>query len=213
MKVIKINLNQDFSAEILEAVNVLQKGGSIIFPTDTVYGIGANACDWNAVEQLFKIKKRPITKPIAILARNLNWVKELAFVPAKLEKVLENIWPGATTIILPRKKIIPAVVTAKRPNVGIRIPDYVLTDKLLGKFGYPIAATSANISGEEGASLDIDRIIESFKDEIWKPDLVLDAGILPRSESSTILDLSKIKPKILRVGPTNPERLMELLGI
>jgi L-threonylcarbamoyladenylate synthase len=113
---------------------------------------------------------------------------------------------------LPKKEVIPSIVTAKRRGVGIRIPDCALTDKLLGGFGYPLTATSANISGRE-ATGDIKKIIEAFRDEIWKPDLILDAGTLPQSEPSTVLDLTTIRPKIVRVGPTKPEQLMKLLGI
>lgn len=191
---------------------VLKRGGVVVYPTDTVYGLGANACDWYAVEQIFKIKKRPFSKPLPVIARNMKWVVELAFVPPKLEKVLSEIWPGAITVILPKKEIIPSIVTAKKKNVGVRIPDCALTDKLLGGFGYPLTATSANLSGEEATS-DIKLIIEMFCNEIWKPDLVLDAGVLPPSAPSTVLDLTTIRPKIVRVGPTKPEQLMKLLGI
>jgi L-threonylcarbamoyladenylate synthase len=212
MKIVSIDLNKDYSDVLREAIVVLKRGGVIIYPTDTVYGIGANACDWYASEQVFKIKKRPVTKPLSIIARNMGWVKELVYVHPKLEDTLSKIWPGAITAILEKRKVIPGVVTAKLPNVGIRIPDYVFTDKLLGKFGYPLTSTSANMSGEE-ATGDINKIVTAFKDEVWKPDLVIDAGILPKSEPSTILDLTTLKPKILRVGPSKPEQLMKLLGI
>ena len=212
MKIIPVDLKGDLSDAVSQAVTVLKRGGVIVYPTDTVYGLGANACDWYAVEQVFKIKKRPFSRPLPIIARNIKWVAELAFVPPKLEKILSEIWPGPTTVILPKKEVIPSIVTAKRKSVGIRIPDYILTDKLLGRFGYPLTATSANISGEE-ATGDIKKIIEMFHNEIWKPDLILDAGVLPSCEPSTILDLTTIKPKIVRVGPTKPERLWEILNI
>lgn len=212
MKILSIDLNKDYSDALIEAIAVLQRGGAIVYPTDTVYGLGVNACDERAVEQIFKIKNRPLTKPLPIIVRNMSWVRGLAFVPPKLEKLLSEIWPGATTVILPRKKIVPSIITAGLQNVGIRIPDYLLIDRLLGRFGYPLTATSANLSGEE-ATRDIQRIIESFRDQLWKPDLVLDAGILPPSQPSTILDLSTIRPKILRVGPSKPEQLMKLLNI
>ena len=212
MRVIFFDLKKDHTDTLLTVIEVLKKGGVIVYPTDTVYGLGANACDYKAVEQIFKIKKRPLTKPLPIIARNINWVKELAYIPPKLEKILVKIWPGSVTIILPKKDIIPSVVTASRKNVGIRIPDSEFTDKLMGKFGYPLTATSANISGEEG-SRDPKKIIEAFQDQLWKPDLILDAGILPKSLPSTILDLSTIQPKILRVGPTKPAQLMEILGL
>lgn len=212
MKVIKISLKKDFSDAVYEALTVLKRGGVVIYPTDTVYGLGANACDWYAAEQIFKIKRRPFSRPLPIIARNMKWVVELAFVPSKLEKILSEIWPGPTTVVLPKKEIIPSIVTAKRKSIGIRIPDCALTDKLLGRFGYPLTATSANISGQE-ATGDIKMIIEMFRNELWKPDLILDAGVLPVSEPSTVLDLTTIRPKITRVGPTKPEQLMKLLGV
>ncbi|MEX1063925.1 MAG: L-threonylcarbamoyladenylate synthase [Candidatus Paceibacterota bacterium] len=212
MKIIKVDLIGDNSRAITESIAVLQKGGVIVFPTDTVYGLGANACEWGAVEQVFKVKSRPTVKPMPIIARNIKWVRELAFVPPKLERSLSEIWPGATTVILPKKRVIPNIVTAGQSTVGVRIPDLALTDNLLGKFGYPLTATSANISGDE-ATGDINKIIEIFQGKVWKPDLILDAGVLPDSKPSTILDLSTIKPKILRIGPSDPDQLMKILGI
>ncbi len=212
MKIIPVNLNGRFADAVSEAITVLRRGGVIVYPTDTVYGLGANACDWYAVEQVFKIKKRSFSRPLPIIARNMKWVVELAFMLPKLEGILSEIWPGPTTVVLPKKEIIPSIVTAKRKGVGVRIPNCSLTDKLLGSFGYPLTATSANISGKE-ATGDIKAIIEIFRGEVWKPDLVLDAGVLPPSEPSTVLDLTTIRPKIVRVGPTKPEQLMRLLGI
>ncbi|MBI2063125.1 MAG: threonylcarbamoyl-AMP synthase [Candidatus Yanofskybacteria bacterium] len=211
MKILSIDFNKDYSDVLLEAVNVLRYGGVIVYPTDTVYGLGANACDHHAVDLVFKIKNRPLSKPLPIIARNIKWVVELAFVPPKLEKLLSEIWPGTTTVILPRKKVIPTIVTAGNKNVRIRIPDYTFVDKLLGKYGFPLTATAANISGQETTG-DINKIIELFRSQIWKPDLILDAGVLPKSLPATILDLSTIKPKILRVGPSKPGQLMRLLG-
>ncbi len=212
MKIISLDLNKDYTPVLLEALHVLKHGGSIVYPTDTVYGLGANACEYSSVDLIFRIKKRPMTKPLPIIAKNMKWVRELAFVPPKLEKKLETIWPGATTIVLPKKKILPAILTSDGPNVGIRIPDFAFTDKLLGKFGYPLTSTMANLLGEDAAG-DINSIIESFRGQIWKPDLILDAGKLPQSKPSTLLDLSKIRPKILRVGPSKPEQIMKILDI
>src|SRR3989344_4753699 len=154
MKVLKINLPQDFSDAIREAVKVLNEGGTVVYPTDTVYGIGCNATDYKAVETIYRIKDRPLEKPLSVIARNMAWIKELAVVPTKLEELLEKLWPGAITVILPKKSIIPNIVTADKPNVGLRIPDYELTEKLMAKFGYPLISTSANMpeAGDEGAN-------------------------------------------------------------
>lgn len=212
MRILSVDLNKDYNGAVLEAVAVLRNGGVVVYPTDTVYGLGANACDHNAAEQIFKIKNRPLEKPLPVIARNIDWVREIAFVPPKLEKLLFELWPGAVTAVLPRKNVIPPIVTAGLPNVGVRIADYFLTDKLLGKFGYPLTATSANLSGE-ATSGDIDMIIEMFKDKVWKPDLILNAGVLPESKPSTVIDFSTIKPKILRTGALKTENLMKLLDI
>lgn len=195
----------------MAAVDVLKQGGVVVYPTDTIYGLGANACDTYAVEQIFKMKNRSFSKPLPIIARNMNWVKAMAFVAPKTEKILSQIWPGSVTVILNKRNVIPNITTANQQTVGIRIPDHVLTDKIMAKFGYPLTATSANLSGEEGTG-DITKIIESFKEQVWKPDLILNAGVLSKSLPSTILDLTTFKPKILRVGPTKPELLMQLLG-
>lgn len=140
------------------------------------------------------------------------WAKELAYINKRNEKILNKVWPGKFTAVLPKKDVVPDIVSAGEATVGIRIPDYEFIDKLLGKFGYPITATSANISGQEPTS-DINKIIDFFSSQIYKPDLILDAGVLPKSEPSVVIDLTTDKPKVLRVGLSKPEQLMKLLEI
>ena len=212
MKVVKIDLNGDFSEAIQEAIAVLKLGGTIVYPTDTLYGLGANALDTYAVEKVFKIKQRPKTKPLPIAVRNIKWAKELAFIYKKEEEILNAVWPGAVSVILPKRNIVSDILTAGQPNVAMRVPNNPFVDKLLGKFGYPITSTSANISDELPSSK-ISEIIERFENSEYKPDLVIDAGDLKESEPSTILDLTSDKPKILRLGPVKPEKLMKLLEL
>ena len=116
------------------------------------------------------------------------------------------------TAVLPKKDIIPHQVTANTNTIGIRIPDYMFLDELLAKFGYPLISTSANISGQEGTT-DINKVIASFEGAELKPDLIIDAGILPKASPSTVLDLTTDKPKILRVGPSNPAQFLKLLEL
>lgn len=212
MKVIKINLNQDFSEAVKEAIAVLKMGGAVIYPTDTLYGLGANALEIGPVERVFKIKQRPNGKPLPIAVKNMNWAKELAFIYKKDEKVLEKIWPGQITAVLLKRSIVPDTLTSGKPTVAMRIINSLFVDKLLGRFGYPITSTSANISNELPSSK-ISEIIERFEDLDYKPDLVIDAGDLKESEPSIILDLTSDKPKILRVGSSKPEKLLKLLNI
>lgn len=211
MEILRIDLNKDYSQEIAIVVDVLKKGGVIIYPTDTLYGLGANALNLVAVERVFDIKGRDFSKPLPILARNIKWVKEMAYV-GNWEKTLEKIWPGKVTAILEKRDIIPNKVTAGGKTVGIRIADHVLVDKILAKFGYPLTSSSANISGQEPTNK-IDEIVSTFEGRKYKPDLVLDVGTLPKSDPSVVVDFTSSKPKILRVGPSKPEQLMKILEI
>ena len=212
MKVIKIDLSSDFSKAIQEAIAVLKLGGAVIYPTDTLYALGANALEIGPVERVFKVKQRPKSKPLPMAVRNINWAKELAFIYKKEEKILEAVWPGAVTVVLPKRNIVPDILTAGQNSVAMRIPASFFINELLGKFGYPIISTSANIS-DELPSFKISEIIERFESSKYKPDLVIDAGDLKQSEPSTILDLTSDKPRILRVGPVKPEKLLKLLEI
>lgn len=211
MRIIKIDLTHDYSAAIQEAIDILKMGGTIVYPTDTVYGLGCNALDEIAVRHIFDIKNRS-SKPLPILARDMKWVEELVCLNDQQRKLANKFWPGKFTLVLPKKEIVPAIVTTGLPAVGIRIADYAFTDKLLGAFGYPLVATSANISGEP-ATGDIESIIASLGAQPRRPDLVIDAGVLPPSNSSVVIDCSTDKPKVLRVGPSKPEDLLKLLEL
>lgn len=214
MKILKVNLLSDYSDAIREAVKVLKEGGTIIYPTDTIYGIGCNATDYKAVETIYRIKDRPLEKPLSVIARNMAWMRELAFIPPKLEPTLEKLWPGAITVILPKKPVIPAIVSAGADTVGLRIPDHELCDKLMAKFGYPIISTSANMAGMgDDDAWNIAKVIENFKPRMWQPDLVLDVGNLEISAPSTVIDFSTLQPRILRMGPVKPRQLEIILGI
>lgn len=220
MKIIQVDLNKDCSWAIQEAVEVLNAGGVVIYPTDTLYGLGANALNEEAVKKVFSIKERSLSKPLPILVKNMLWAENLAEITSPKKKILEKVWPvgeetdkdfsGKVTAVLPKKKIVPHILTAETWTVGVRIADYYLVDKLLGKFGYPLTSTSANISGEEPTN-DIFQIVQRFKSQEHRPDLIIDAGILPKAEPSLIIDLTASSPKILRVGSSKPEQLMKLL--
>jgi len=213
MKIVQVDLNKDYTDALTEAVSVLEAGGVIIYPTDTLYGIGCNALDEKAVKRIFEIKERHLSKPLIVMIRNSKWALELADVKKKNREILEKIWPGRVTAVLPKKEIIPDIVTSGQKTVGLRVPDYPLIDQLLKLFGYPIISTSANISGEEPTN-DINKIIDSFsKSFARQPDLILDAGILPKSGPSAILDLTGPRPKVSRIGPSKPEEFLKLLNL
>ena len=213
MKIIQVDLNEDYSEVVREAVLVLERGGVIIYPTDTLYGIGADALNGEAVRKVFSMKERSLSKPLPMFVRNIMWAKELAYVKKRDEKTLEKVWPGRVTVVLPKRDIIPDILTSGHKTVGIRVPDYPMIDQLLKLFGYPITSTSANISGEEPTN-DINKIIETFSKKLSRqPDLIIDVGILPKSEPSAIVDLTGDKPKVSRIGPSKPEEFLKLLNI
>jgi L-threonylcarbamoyladenylate synthase len=234
MKVIEVDLNKGYSDVIREAVHILSYGGTIVYPADTLYGLGANALNDIAVRKIFRIKKRDFSKPLPMIVRNYSWAKELVEITTKHEDIIKKVWSsaesssrqeskkldvkeagifaGKITLVLPKKDIVPDALTAGFDSVGIRIPDDRFIDELLIKFGYPLTSTSANISGQVPTN-DINKIIEIFSKSTEKPDLIIDAGILPKSEPSMIIDLTGDKPKILRISPTKPEKLLELLEL
>lgn len=212
MEIIKFNLSGKLDSRIIEiAAGVIQRGGCLVYPTDTVYGLGVNALREYSIERLFKIKKRPETKPIPIIVRNIEMAKKLAYINKNQEEILESVWPGQVTVILEKRQIIPDILTAGKRTVGLRIADCEFTKLLMQNLEEPITATSANLSGEPPLISSVD-VIRIFNKAYPRPDLILDAGDLPPSPPSTVLDLTGQKPKITRLGPISKKNLMEMLG-
>lgn len=181
MRVLKINSNNPEKEVIERAVDELKNGKVIVYPTDTVYGLGANALDEKAVRKVFKMKKRDFKKPISIIVRDLKMAKQVASFGKNIEEILKKLLPGPITVILYKKKILPDILTGGSNKVGIRIPDCEFTKALMEKLDFPITTTSANISGEP-----ID------------------------GTPSTVIDLTGLKPKILRTGPVQKNELKEI---
>lgn len=196
VKISQINLE-----EILQS---LKKGKIIVCPTDTVYGLLADATNKKAVERIFKIKKRDKRKPLPIFVKDIRQAKTLALIDKKQEQILKKHWPGKFTFILQAKKLtengsprISGLVVGKDGTIGLRIPDYKLLNLLLKKIKKPLAQTSANISGKL-ASTKIEEVISQFKNEKVKPALLIDNGNLVESKSSKVIDIINKKPVILR---------------
>ena len=213
MRILKINLNnlKESIDAISEAVETIKNGGVVVYPTDTIYGLGVNALNPEAISRLFKIKRRPSEKAVPVIVNDVEMARKIAYIDYRKNETLKKIWPSPVTIILQKKDTVPDILTGTKDTIGIRIPDSKLARILVSSLGAPITATSANISGEE-PSLDIQKIIDRFNQVNDKPDLILDAGILPPSEPSTVLDLSGQKPKILRIGPVKKEQLLDILS-
>lgn len=177
--------------DISEIITALKNGAVLVLPTDTVYGLVCDAANEKAVEKIFEIKKRDKSKPLAIFVKDIESAKDLAIVGEKGQKYLID---NKTTVILnaKEKKLSPLIY--KNETIGIRIPNYNFLNLILKEFKNPLAQTSANISGNPAATK-IKEVLKQFKDEDI---LIVDAGDLPKSEPSTIIDLTSNKTKILR---------------
>lgn len=204
MELIKIDLKKPKPTIIEKALEILKRGGLVIYPTDTAYGLGANAFDEKAVRKVYEVKGRDFSKPTHIVVRDWKMIEELCFVNDLAKKLYDKFLPGPLTIILPKKKIVPDILTAGLKTIGVRIPNNHITIQLSNHIPFPYTTPSANKSGGKTPYS-----IEDVKKEldISKVDLILDAGKLPSTPPSTIVDLSRKLPKILREGPIT---LMEI---
>lgn len=215
MKILKINPEnlRESRQAIEEAVSVIKGGGVIVFPTDTVYGLGADAANEGAVRKVFRIKQRPEDKPVPLLISDLEMAKKVSYFDKRIEKILLSVWPGPVTVLLQAKGgTLPWLITVGQQTIGLRIPDYKIAHFLVVKCATPLVATSANISGEPSSNK-IAEVMAQFEKARSKPDLVLDAGDLKFVEPSTVLDLSKGKPIITRVGLVNKKKLFDIIGV
>jgi len=184
------------NVDITEVLRILQKGGIIIYPTETLYGIGVKYNNKKALNKIFEIKKRPPEKtfPLIVDLRHLELVAE--FIPAVAMKLIERYWPGPLTIVLPAKKNLSSRIK-KNGKVAVRMPGESFAFKLIKVSSFPITATSANISGYPAADC-METVLKYFKDED-NIDLIIDGGKLP-GKPSTIVDATVEPPEILRQG-------------
>ena len=203
-----LKLNQDLN-KIKEAAMYIKEGKIVLFPTETVYGIGANALDEKAVNKIFKAKGRASDNPLIVHIANIDMLNNLVKEIGKIEeKLINNFWPGPLTIIFNRKECVPNNVTAGLETVGIRMPSNKIAKELIEYAKLPIAAPSANISGRPSGTK-----IEDIIDELdGKVDYILDAGIVDIGVESTVVRVIENKVHILRPGKITVED-MERLGL
>jgi len=211
MQIIKIS--QENLEKILKIAERVTKGGGVVIcPTDTVYGLIADAKNGEVVKKVFKIKKRNFKKPIPIFVKDLKMAKNLAFIDKIQEKFLKKVWPGKVTVVLKaRYTKFPKGILSQDKKIGLRIPNYKLLNNLLKKLNFPLAETSANISGRP-PSTKIKEVLKQFKcknSQLIYPDLILDAGNLKPSLPSTVVDLERFK--ILREGEFSKRKILRIL--
>jgi len=207
-KVVKIDpKNPDYNI-IKEAALIIKQGGLVIYPTETCYGLAANALDPKAVKRVYEVKGRPYNKPLSIAVSDLEMAKRYAYFTPEAEKLVKELLPGPLTIALPKKPEIPDIVNPDR--IAIRIPNNLIAILLIKEAGIPITATSANKTGDP-PPYNINDAINSL---VGSVDFVIDAGQLPKVQPSTIVDFTeKPYPLITRVGPIPPSKILKILNI
>jgi L-threonylcarbamoyladenylate synthase len=200
-------LSADSPNAIQEALAVLNKGGLVAFPTDTVYGVGALAFDGRAVEAIYIAKDRPIEKAIPVLIGDTADMEKVgADIPEIAYRLAFRFWPGPLTLVIPKKPTLPEAVSAIA-TVGVRVPDHEAARVLLRAAG-PMAVTSANISGQPSPSA-AEEVLAQLGGRI---DLILDGGITPGGVPSTVVDCTAADLKILRDGPITLEAIRSKLS-
>ena len=191
------------------AAQILQKGGLVAIPTETVYGLGANGLDEQAVAKIFEAKGRPQDNPLILhVAEAADMKKFCHSIPEAAWLLAEKFWPGPLTMVLPAKPTVPRRTTAGLPTVAVRCPDCAVTRQIIRLAGVPVAAPSANISGKPSTTT----AQHVLHDHDGRIDMIVDGGSCRVGVESTIVDLTEERPRLLRPGGITPEQLLQVLG-
>jgi len=194
---------------IHRAAQIIKKGGVVAFPTETVYGLGADAFNPLAVARIFEVKRRPYFDPLIVHVANPSDVKKLAKeTPSNAKKLIERFWPGPLTIVLLKEEKIPDIVTAGLPTLAIRMPNHPMALALIEESECPIAAPSANPFGYLSPTT-AEHVRDQLGDEV---DLILDGGPCPVGVESTIVSFLEEKPMLLRPGGVSLEEIECVIG-
>ena len=194
---------------IAQAADILRRGGLLAIPTETVYGLGANGLDENAVLHIFEAKGRPQDNPLILHIPDASWLTRYCEdVPETAYRLAERFWPGPLTMILKKKPCVPLRTTGGLETVGMRCPDHAVTRAIIEKAGVPVAAPSANTSGRPSCTT-----AEHVREDMWgKIDGIVDGGPCEVGVESTIIDLTVTPPQLLRPGGLPLESLIDALG-
>ena len=194
---------------IHQAAEIIKRGGIIAFPTETVYGLGADAFNPLAVARIFEVKKRPYFDPLIIHVSSQGDIDKLAIsIPSGAKRLMEQFWPGPLTLVLSKKEEVPDIVTAGLPTVAVRMPKHPMASLLIEESGCPIAAPSANPFGYLSPTT-AEHVREQLGDKV---DLILDGGPCEVGVESTILSFLEKRPRLLRPGGVSLEEVESIIG-
>jgi L-threonylcarbamoyladenylate synthase len=207
--ILKVNAENPDPAKIQTAAEIIKQGGLVAFPTETVYGLGADALNADAVLALFEAKKRPLDNPPIVHVASVSEVSRLVQdVPAKAELLMKTFWPGPLTLLFKHSSIVPSVTTAGLDTVAIRMPKHKVALALIKASGCPIAAPSANLAGKPSPT----NAQHVYEDLNGRVDAIIDGGATNIGVESTVVDLTVDPPMLLRPGGTTFEALKQVLG-
>lgn len=205
VKILDTN-NIDYEV-IKEAALVLKNGGLVVFPTETVYGLGADATNEKAVNNIFKAKGRPQDNPLIVHVGSFDLIPSLVKeIPPAAKKIMDRFFPGPITVIMEKSDLVPKVTSAGLPTVGIRMPENIIARELIRKAGVPVAAPSANTSGLPSPT-EVKRCVEDLEGKV---DFIIGGGKCDYGLESTVIDCSVYPPVILRPGRVTLEELKEI---
>ena len=206
METVKVNKNA-YSKGLRRALKAIENGGIIIIPTETVYGIAALASDKNAVRKIYEAKGRDFKKPLPLISSSVKGLKGWAVLGDRAKIVGESFWPGPLTMVVPKGKKTPDIVTAGKDKIAVRVPKHYFIKELIESLGNPLVATSANISGEE-EPLQCSEINPLLLEKV---SLCIDGGHTLYEQASTVIDMTQEQMPILRPGPITGKQIVEAL--
>jgi len=192
---------------VLAASQVVRRGGLVVYPTDTVYGLGCDPLNPQAVRRVFRVKGER-RKPLPVLASDVRQAERIAQIPLGVRRVVERFWPGPLTIVVPKRPILPGIVTYGVETVGVRVPNHQVALQLIKFSGGLLVGTSANKTGERPPRT-VQEAIQQLGGEV---DAYLDAGPTPGGVPSTVVDFTRHPPMILREGPIRLKEILSALG-
>jgi L-threonylcarbamoyladenylate synthase len=200
---------ENFDFVLDKAAVIIKSGGTVAFPTETVYGLGADGLNPEAVLNIFKAKKRPPGNPLSLLVHSREDVERVARnIPENAFRLMDAFWPGPLTIVLEKNDIVPDITSGKLKSIGVRMPDHRIPLELIQRAGTPLAAPSANLSGKPSPSL----ATHVISDLTGRIDAILDGGKASIGLESTVIDMTVEPPVVLRPGAVSIDELENIIG-
>ncbi len=200
---------ENFDVILDEAAAIIRRGGTVAFPTETVYGLGADGLDPDAVRKIFEAKERPPGNPLSLLVHSREDLGKITKnIPEKAFRLMDAFWPGTLTIVLEKNDIVPGITSGNLPSIGLRMPDHRIPLELIKRAGTPLAAPSANLSGKPSPSLAA-HVLNDLTDRI---DAVIDGGGSAIGLESTVVDMTVEPPVVLRPGAVGIDELERVIG-